>query len=199
MTRSPRTQEMLNYFDPADSRVRESQATVDAQLLNAAALALDDFELRSRREIASRSPFTSPAHLDNRGLWYQARIPPSYTLPPDPGSITVEGLRDGDWIPLPPYDDRLPVPARIELDPSREPVPLTDPVIADLEGSGSLVSVSPGELALPNRLSFWLEPAQGELASVDVLIEGERHPRPAWGRERDGRGITTRSLRGRTK
>jgi len=58
--RSHRTQVLLNYFDITDRRVREEPYTIDAQLLNTAAIALDD----SQQRIARRSL---------RALWQRVR------------------------------------------------------------------------------------------------------------------------------
>ena len=67
--RSHRTQVLLNYFDISDQRVREEPYSIDAQLLNTAAIALDDSQQRIAREIASRTLATCPTGIDNRGLY----------------------------------------------------------------------------------------------------------------------------------
>jgi hypothetical protein len=192
MKRSHTTQELLNYFDENDTRVREMPYTIDAQLLNVAAEQLDDESLRARRELNSRKLPLAPAAIDNRGLYFEARLPIDYILPREGEPLpTVEGLRNGVWTALSLYDDRLPVPVRLEYDPDANGIALADCRILDVSGSGNGVGslwdikvATPGELSFPNYLTFWLDGLYDQLTNVEILIEGERHPRPAWVAER---------------
>jgi hypothetical protein len=191
MKKSHTIQQMLNYFDSNDTRVRENSTTIDAQLLNVAAEQLDDLEQRTTREIQARSIHSVPACIDNRGVYQAVRLPSGYVLPPEGTDPTIEGLRGGVWTTINPYDDRLPVPVRVEMDPNREPFLLSNPVIMDVTGSGDddaqiwdLKSATPGVLTLGNRLTFFFEGLSPVASLLDILIEGERYPRPAWVGER---------------
>jgi hypothetical protein len=73
--RSHLTQELLNYFDETDVRTREIPWTIEAQLLNAAACAIEESDLRISREIRSTQLGRAPLNLDNRGVWRRIQIP----------------------------------------------------------------------------------------------------------------------------
>jgi hypothetical protein len=190
MKKSHTTQQLLNYFDPKDVRVRENQVTIDAQLLNVVAERLDDYELRAKRELAARTPLTTPVHLDNRGVWQAARIPAGYVLPDDDEDVQVEGYRNGAWVALPILSDTLPKPIRVEMDPDREPIPMTNPVIMDVTGSGDdqtqvwEVKKTIPNLTVPARVTFYLEGLTSLSSLIDVVIDGYRYPKPAWVNER---------------
>jgi hypothetical protein len=194
LRRSHRLQEMLNYFDDKDIRVRELPNTLDAQLLNTAAVQLDELDLRLNRETDSRGLAATPVQADNRGVYYSVRVPNSFALPDDPNrDPIIEGFDPvRGWILLNRYDDERPLPVRAVLDPSRSIVPLNDPVIIDVTGSGDrttqiwdIKSFAIQEVALPNRLTFWIEGLGNDSSLVDIFIEGERYPQPAWYNERE--------------
>jgi hypothetical protein len=194
MPYSHRTQALLNYFDENDTRVREIPYTIDAQLLNTVALSLDDLELRVKREISSRALRTTPVHIDNRGVYFGAKVPNTFVLPaegsPDP---LIEGNTGSGWVALTEYDDLLPVPAGIVRDPAVAPIALTNPVILDISGAGGVQIVAPGVLPLGNILTFWLD-GMTTGSVVEILIEGQKYPQPAWVNERHISGEIVRSL-----
>ena len=197
--RSYLTQELQNYFDDSDVRIRGFRSTLDAQLLNAAAVPMEAHALRMSREIAGRYPATCPLNLDNRGVYTRAQLPTGFVLSTDadgnlqlPPETAVYGTRGIEIIPLPVFDDTLPVPTRIDLDPDRQPVPLPSPVlwqspeivsanpVAPQVLVGSPLKASLGVLSLPNRLSIWVDNLGSYQGSVTVLIEGEPAPRILW-------------------
>jgi hypothetical protein len=191
MKRSPTTQELLNYFDEKDTRVREVPYTIDAQLLNVVAEQLDDVKLRESRESRSRSFPTAPANIDNRGVYHEVIVPSGFVLPEENETLpVVEGLRSAVWVTLAKYDDRLPIPARVEYDPNVDGFVGTNFLLMDVTGSGSGVgdlwdikTVTPGLLNFPNHVTFWIEGLNSQ-GPLDILIEGERYPKSAWLSER---------------
>jgi hypothetical protein len=192
MHNSHTTQELLNYFDENDTRVREVPYTIDHQLLNVAAEQLDDLEQRSEREVGSRLIGRTPANIDNRGLYYEVRVPAGFDLPQEGETLpTIEGLRAGTWTTLHLYDDRLPVPAAVEYDPDINAVPLVNARFVEFTGAGdgvgdvwSILEEQDIELEFGNTLTFWLDGLYDRSGVIDIRIEGERNPRPAWINER---------------
>lgn len=182
MYRSHLTQELQNYYDEKDTRVRKNPVCLDAQLLNVVAVQLDDQEQRLQRERAAFFLRTTPVHIDNRGVYYGVRLPNDFVVPDDLTKLQV--IADG--VTLAQFDDRLPVPAGVALD--GVPVPFTTPVIMDVTGSGDdvaqiwdvKVSSFSDPLPIANKLTFWIENIGLRPASINVLIEGEKYPRPAW-------------------
>src|ERR1035441_10631606 len=83
MIRSHLTQGLLNYFDETDARVRETANTLDAQLLNTAAVSLEAHQLRVQREVDGRFLATCPLNLDNLGIYYRVQIPVNFLLSTD--------------------------------------------------------------------------------------------------------------------
>src|ERR1039457_666235 len=77
------TQVLLNYYDETDIRVRTYPFTIDAQIFNLAANALEDLSLRYGREVNARFLETTPIQLDNQGVYYGARLPNTFVPPPD--------------------------------------------------------------------------------------------------------------------
>lgn len=194
MPYSHRTQELLNYFDEKDTRVREIPYTIDAQLLNTVALQIDDHERRVQREIASRALRTTPVHIDNSGIYYGAKVPNSFVLPEiGAGDPLIEGNTGSAWVTLSPYDDFLPVPAGVSRNSSLDVVALSNPLICDLSGNGLVQTVSPGVLPLGNVLTFWLD-GMTTGSVVEVLVSGQRFPQPAWVNERKRSSEIVRSL-----
>jgi hypothetical protein len=185
MPRSYLTQQFLNYFDSADQRVRTYPNTLDAQLFNIAAVELEDLDLRYEREVNAHFVSPCPSLLDNRGIYFGARIPNTFVLPAGDILNKVEGLRNGNWITLPPYDDTLPTPAHIQIDTTRSAIPFDNPILFDLISSGTfLTSVTPAfTLPIPMPLTFWLEGLPAS-ATIDVFIEGLAFPCSVWQKNR---------------
>jgi len=155
--------------------------------------------LRMRREIVGRYPATCPLNLDNRGVYTRARLPVGFVLDTDadgnlqlPVGTAAYGTRGTQILPLPVFDDTLPVPTRIELDSQRQPVPMTNPVlwqspeivsqnpVAPQVLEGVPLEASLGVLTLPNRLSIWIDQLGAYQGSVTIQMQGEPAPRVLW-------------------
>ena len=200
--RSHRTQVLLNYFDITDRRVREEPYTIDAQLLNTAAIALDDSQQRIAREIASRTLATCPTGIDNRGVYYMVKLPSDFPLAPGQTLLnqvigTITSGSTSQNIAIQPYDDRLPVPTGYIADSSQAQVSMTCPVLFDVTGSGdSTVSIwnpqnlGPFSLPIPNILTFWIEGVQGSQISLSIFVQGEEYPLPVWADQQEGASET---------
>jgi hypothetical protein len=100
-------------------------------------------------------------------------------------------------IAIQPYDDRLPVPTGYIADSSQAQVPMTDPVLFDVTGSGdSAVSIwnpqslGPFSLPIPNILTFWVEGVQGSQMSLSIFVQGEEYPLPVWADQQEGASET---------
>lgn len=191
MHRSHLTQIMQNYFDHTDVRSRENAYAIENQLLNMAAVELEDLILRITRE-ASVNIQNVPINIDNGGIYYSGRVPDNFVLSPDQSTLnSVIGTKDGMNTSLQPYNDTLPIPTKISIDPSLSAVPMTDPVIFDLTGEGDTTTQSyavkyatPGILLIPNQLTLWLDQLGLNQVSITVTIIGETTPRSAWFIER---------------
>jgi len=200
--RSHRTQVLLNYFDITDRRVREEPYTIDAQLLNTAAIALDDSQQRIAREIASRTLATCPTGIDNRGVYYMVKLPNDFPLAPGQTLLnqvigTITSGSTSQNIVIQPYDDRLPVPTGYIADSSQAQVPMTCPVLFDVTGSGDATvsiwnpqSLGPFSLPIPNILTFWVEGVQGSQMSLSIFVQGEEYPLPVWADQQEGASET---------
>ncbi len=177
--RSHLTQELLNYFDETDTRTRECPNTLEAQLLNSAALAFEESDARISREIDGRTLARVPANLDNRGVWYGVQLPPGLAIA-DSGPQTVRGSNDGtNWTSLKPYDDWLPVPSGVAVDATRAVVPFSSPTLFTLAGDGTPKTAT-AALAIPGVLHFWLEGMAESQDHVSVVVRGHKHPRVFW-------------------
>lgn len=164
---------MLNYLDETDVRSREIPWTIEAQLLNAAACALDESDLRLSREVRACQKGKTPLNLDNRGVWHQVQVP--YAS----GAIgSFQGVIDGQVINLKPYDDLFPAPTRVSSDSARSIVPLADLLLFSVDGDGLPRNSGPISLAIPNRLYLWVEGL--ESGAVEIQLEGYTHPRAFW-------------------
>lgn len=175
MHRSHTTQELLNYFDESDVRTRETPWTIEAQLLNAAACAIDEADVRLSREADSVRPGRVPLNLDNRGVWRRVQVP--YGMQ---AVSSVTGVRDGHEIALRPYDPFFPVPSGIAGDPDREIVPLADPLLWAFNGNGLPLGSGPLKLAVPNRVWFTIEALDSFDGLITIAVTGHRHPRSLW-------------------
>lgn len=174
MYRSHITQELLNYFDDADPRVRENPNTVDAQLLNVLAMQMEEQQRRIRWHNDAAYVGTCPLNLDNRGVWNKLIVPSSA------GNFkSVRGRLNGDWLVLHEYDDILPVPSRVEVDEAVASLPLADPVAFKMDGNGFIQSAAPGVLAFPNYLHLQVAGLGEYMDGVDVLITGYTYPETA--------------------
>jgi hypothetical protein len=203
--RSHRTQVLLNYFDISDQRVREEPYSIDAQLLNTAAIALDDSQQRIAREIASRTLATCPTGIDNRGLYYMMKLPSDFPLAPGQTLLTqvIGTINSGSTsqnIAVQPYDDRLPVPTGYIADPSQTQVAMANPVLFDVTGTGDETasiwnpqSFGPFSLPIPNILTFWLEGVQGSQMALNIFVQGEEYPLPVWADQQEGASETITS------
>ena len=203
--RSHRTQVLLNYFDISDQRVREEPYSIDAQLLNTAAIALDDSQQRIAREIASRTLATCPTGIDNRGLYYMMKLPSDFPLAPGQTLLTqvIGTINSGSTsqnIAVQPYDDRLPVPTGYIADPSQTQVAMANPVLFDVTGTGDETAsiwkpqtFGPFSLPIPNMLTFWLEGVQGSQMALNIFVQGEEYPLPVWADQQEGASETITS------
>ena len=203
--RSHRTQVLLNYFDISDQRVREEPYSIDAQLLNTAAIALDDSQQRIAREIASRTLATCPTGIDNRGLYYMVKLPSDFPLAPGQTLLnqvigTINSGSTSQNIAVQPYDDRLPVPTGYIADPSQTQVAMANPVLFDVTGTGDETasiwnpqSFGPFSLPIPNILTFWLEGVQGSQMALNIFVQGEEYPLPVWADQQEGASETITS------
>lgn len=202
---SHRTQVLLNYFDSADQRIREQPYTIDAQLLNTAAIALDDNEQRVGREVAASLLATCPTGLDNQGVYYAVKLDPDFLLSSGQTTLTqILGTRGSQQVTLSPYDDRLPIPSWYEEDLTRTRTPLSDPLLFDITGTGdtltqvwNIQSQGPFNLAIPNRLTFWVENVGDTTLYLNIFVEGDEYPKPVWVDQQSGASETvTRSSEG---
>ena len=203
--RSHRTQVLLNYFDSTDQRVREEPYSIDAQLLNTAAIALDDSQQRIAREIASRALATCPTGIDNRGLYYMVKLPSDFPLAPGQTLLnqvigTINSGSTSQNIAVQPYDDRLPVPTGYIADPSQTQVAMVNPVLFDVIGTGDETAsiwnpqtFGPFSLPIPNILTFWLEGVQGSQMALNIFVQGEEYPLPVWADQQEGASETITS------
>jgi hypothetical protein len=196
--RSHRTQVMLNYFDITDQRVREEPYTIDAQLLNTAAMALDDSQLRISREIAARTLGTCPIGLDNQGVYFKVALPNDFVVDSDQTELQqVTGSINGGAVTVRPYDDRCPVPSSYIADPVLSQVSMANPILFDVTGSGDSTSriwnpvqLGPYSLATPNRLTFWAEGVEGSGMNLDIFVQGDEFPLPVWADQQEGASET---------
>lgn len=183
------TQQLLNYYDPTDARVRNYRTTIDSQLFNIAANAMEDLDLRYTREVQSRFVQTCPLHIDNQGVYTAAPLPNDFVLPDEgsnPPLNSVQGLRNGAWVALQPYDDRLPKPTRVAIDTTRKVTAMDSPKLFDWTSDGSLPQFAASgafTLPIPSQLTFWMEGAE-VAGNVDILVTGIAYPCSAWQKNR---------------
>ncbi len=188
--RSHKTQVLQNYFDITDVRTRYNPTALEVQMLNLAGVELGDLDLRSNREL-NQTLQTVPIGIDNLGVYYSSTVPSSLLTGPDQTSFnSVVGLLGSNHITLSQYDDTLPIPSRVEVDPSG-PVVMSSPMMFTIVGQGDDQSqtyavqyVSPGALPIPNKLTVWLDQVGANLLNVILTITGIVAPQPAWIDER---------------
>lgn len=172
-------QALLNYFDDADVRVRESRNSLDAQLLGPLASALESIQMRLAREQASTDPRNCPLNVDNFGVYHKIQIPDTYEfaaaangslLPPSIRAFTAEKR----WKILSEYNDFLPTPSAVEI--AGDPVPCRSLFVYELDGDGLKQESALGKLAFPNRLYLRIANLGEGDVEVKVQIEGKVFP-----------------------
>lgn len=85
------TQQLLNYFDEKDVRIRENPISLGAQLLNCAAISTESLKLKVNREMGAFNFSDVPLNIDSNGVYYSVVVPLSFQLP-----ITIQ---DGVKVP----------------------------------------------------------------------------------------------------
>jgi hypothetical protein len=183
VNRSHNLQTFLNYFDPEDTRVREQGATLDAQLLNVVAGAVDEAALKHLRERDAATPLRAALHLDNGGVWHQVRPPSGYTIP-DSGVAVLYGILNGDTVRLQRYDDTLPVPVAVELDTKEPVVPLSNPLFIDVAGTGQSQTLAGTDFPVPVPLYLWLDAPGVPSPWAELVVEGSPFPQAVWPKDR---------------
>lgn len=184
--RSHITQILQNYFDSADRRSRESPTSIEIQLLNLAGVSLEDLNFRLYRE-TSQTLQNTPSNIDNRGVYYSSTVPDDLIKDQNQTSFTsVVGSNNGNLTTLSVYDDKLPIPSRIEVDQDNLAV-FTDPLLFTAIGSGDNLSqiytvqhVIPGIFPVPNKLTLLIDQLGFNQIFVSLTITGETVPQPAW-------------------
>lgn len=187
-TRSHITQIMQNYLDATDRRSRENPVALEVQLLNMAAAPLEDLNLRVTRE-TTQTLQTVPIGIDNGGVYHAGRVPEAFLTGPEQTTFnSVVGKSGANFTTLTHYDDRLPIPSRVE---SNQSVAFTNPILFTLVGTGDTISqtftvqhVYPGTFPIPNKLTVWVNQLGFNLVDVVLTITGETYPQPAWVSER---------------
>jgi hypothetical protein len=169
--RSHITQELLNYFDSKDMRIRNHPMTLDAQLLTIPAVGIDDLSLRLTRE--QQRNMEAPCNIDNGGVYY------GFTNNSiDLTSIsTVTGIVNSNQITFTPYDDTIPIPAAIVL---AETVPLTNPIIATFAGGPLVITNTIGTLPIVGKLNFFLDVVTSQVVDINIAITGSIYPQSVW-------------------
>ena len=154
--RSWMLEEMLNYFPDTDERVRSLRYSLDAQLLNPMALAMEGHQCRVTREVQARS-FEATLNIDNRGVYYKCYVPSSVALgttvdgnaaPPSVIRGRLPGL--SQYVQLRAYDDSL------ERDTSLQPVAVSNPLLFTMTGTGYPQTTTAAPVQFPNTVSLVL-------------------------------------------
>lgn len=174
------TQSLQNYFDETDSRSRANPNSLEAQILNMIAVEMEDLNLRASREI-SLTLQTVPTNIDNGGVYW------SSTLPNQLQTVSsVTALKGTTQYILQAYDDTLPVPSRVEIDPTRT-IPISNVILFSVMGIGDDLSqtygtqhIYPGTLPIPDKLTVWVDQIGKNQVSIVLTITGQEDPQPAW-------------------
>jgi hypothetical protein len=184
--RSHWTQVLQNYLDWMDTRARQSSYSVEAQLLNVAAQQLEQSALRLDREQRDVYLTDCPANLDNSGVYIKQTLPLTFDY-----SLPTHTVLNGSNQPLVLYDDTLPVPTRITVDTTVEPVYLPTSRLFSFTGIGDTFTRtwSTQRIALPTipfqgRLHFWLEGENLSQINITVRMVGFRTDSAAWQSEK---------------
>lgn len=188
--RSHLTQEMLNYFDQGDVRVREQKYTIDAQLLNVFAQQLELSDTRFNRELGSTRLVHCPVNIDNKGVYFQQPLGSSFDYTVD-HQVQAQLAAGGVLTPLTAYDDILPIPTRVEPDNRFSPVSIENPSLFSVSGIGLLQSQSWATQRVSNivptisgKVLFQLTAEGFNQIKVRIRITGQRAPQPAWASRR---------------
>lgn len=182
------TQVALNYFPDTDVRIRENPVSLGAQLLNSIAFQMEGQNTRLTRELRAFNMSDMPMNIDNTGVYYATLVPSDFSLPiDDQGNLLPPTFIKGrlletsvSLIDLIPYDDTLPVPTRISLDPTLKSVVLSNPQIVNTIGNGAPQSFTPGVLPLPNYLTFSIQDMGPITVAFTISITGELDPPAIW-------------------
>lgn len=188
--RSHTTQVLQNYFDITDVRTRYNPTALEVQMLNLAGIELEGLGLRANREL-NQTLQTVPSAIDNLGVYHSSTVPSSLLTGPDQTTFSsVVGLFGSTPTTLSLYDDTLPIPSRVEVDP-RGPVSMPNPLLFTVVGIGDDLTqtyavqyINPGSFPVPNKLTVWLDQVGGNLLNVILTITGIVAPQPAWVAER---------------
>lgn len=191
MQRSHKTQVLQNYFDITDVRTRYNPTALEVQMLNMAGVELEDLGLRLNRE-QSQTLQTVPIGVDNRGVYYSSTVPDVFLTGPDQKSFgSVVASKSSIQTTLSVYDDMLPVPSRVEVDPDVTNVAISSPQVFDVVGGGDPLSqvyavqyAVPGDFPISNKLTLWLDQVGANTVSITITITGQTAPIPAWVFER---------------
>lgn len=168
------TQDLLNYFDSKDLRVRNHPYTIDAQLLSLPAMGLDNLELRLYRE--QNRNLQAPCNIDNGGVYY------GYTNNNvDLSNVSlVTGIVNSTQVVFTEYDDTLPIPASITIN-SIGPQSLPNSIFTQFVGTGDIVLTNMvGTLPIPGKLNFFLDKVLSQVNAIDIAITGYTYPQPLW-------------------
>lgn len=183
------TQKLINYFPDTDIRMRENPVTLGAQLLNSVAYQMEQQQVKINRELRAFNLSDMPMNIDNGGVYYATRVPLSFPLENDSqGNLLPPAVIQGQLlesstdplITLVPYNDTLPVPTRISLDPIVQPTALSTPILITTTGNGIPQSFNPGILAIPNYLTFSIIGMGPTTVSITVSVTGELDPPAVW-------------------
>ncbi len=183
------TQKLLNYFPDTDIRIRENPISLGAQLLNAVGFQMENQQRKIQRELRALNLSDMPMNIDNGGVYYATLVPVSFTLPVDsqgnllpPTYIQGTLLSPGDntLVNLTAYDDTLPIPTRVALDPVVQPVALSNPQLINITGTGNPQSFTPGTLPLPNCLTFSILGMGVTTSIITISITGELDQPAVW-------------------
>lgn len=165
-------QELLNYFDRNDIRVRENPFTIDAQLLNLLAVGVEQIQLKLARE--SKINLESPCNIDNGGVYYGFTSAQPFLTEVS----TVTGIINGTQTVFTEFDDTLPVPSELSI--SNNTYQLSNPILMSFIGTGDLINESIGVLPYPEKLNFFVSGIPSTLPNIDVAITGYKYPKPLW-------------------
>lgn len=172
------TQRMLNYFDSEDQRIRGVQHTIDHQLLNVAATALEKSSFLMNRFASSTKVNGVPVNLDSRGIYYHIYVPPELSK-----FSKVEANRDSIWVTLAPFDDVLMVPSSAKVDSARKAIRFveSDATLATLTSSSPSARLD-ASLKLPGPLSIEVAGMPDDL-EAELSILGEEYPSAVWSQD----------------
>jgi hypothetical protein len=182
------TQVAINYFPDTDVRIRENPVSLGAQLLNSVASQMEYQQVRLTRELRALNLSEMPMNIDNSGVYYATLVPSDFSLlTDDQGNLLPPTFIKGrllvnsiTLINLVPYNDLLPVPTRVSLDPILKPVALSNPRIINTVGNGTPQSFNPGVLPLPNFLTFNIQGMGPVTTAFTISITGELDPPGVW-------------------